>query len=109
MEATIMAEIQVTIPTDKISDFCQRWRVTELALFGSALRRDFSPESDVDVLVSFAPEAHWSLFDLVTMESELQEIIGREVELVERAAVEGADNYIRRRSILNSIEVIYAA
>jgi predicted nucleotidyltransferase len=109
MEGTIIAEIQVTIPTDKISDFCRRWKVTELALFGSALRQDFSPESDVDVLVSFSPEAHWSLFDLVTMESELQAIIGREVELVERAAVEQSDNYIRRRSILNNIEVIYAA
>jgi predicted nucleotidyltransferase len=104
-----MAEVQVAIPTDKISDFCRRWKVTELALFGSALRRDFSPESDVDVLVSFAPEARWSLFDLVTMESELQTILDRKVDLVERTAVEQADNYIRRRNILNNFEVIYAA
>jgi hypothetical protein len=104
-----MAEAQVTIPTDKISDFCRRWKVTELALFGSALRRDFSPDSDVDILVSFAPETRWSLFDLVVMEGELEAILGREVDLVERTAVEQAENYIRRKSILNNTEVIYAA
>ena len=97
-----MAEAQVTIPTDKISDFCRRWKVTELALFGSALRRDFSPDSDVDILVSFAPETRWSLFDLVVMEGELEAILGREVDLVERTAVEQAENYIRRKSILNN-------
>jgi predicted nucleotidyltransferase len=109
LEAKSMAEAKVTIPTDKISDFCRRWKVTELALFGSALRRDFSPDSDVDILVSFAPETRWSLFDLVVMEGELEAILGREVDLVERTAVEQAENYIRRKSILNNTEVIYAA
>lgn len=104
-----MAEAQVTIPADKISDFCRRWKVTELALFGSALRREFGPDSDVDLLISFAPEARWSLFDLVVMERELEAMLGREVDLVERTAVEQAENYIRRRSILSSMEVIYAA
>lgn len=104
-----MAEAQVTIPADKISDFCRRWKMTELALFGSALRGDFGPDSDVDVLVSFAPEARWSLFDLVVMEDELGAILGRDVDLVERTAVEQAENYIRRRSILNNLKVIYAA
>jgi predicted nucleotidyltransferase len=109
MEATRMDEAQVTIPADKISDFCRRWKVTELALFGSALRREFGPDSDVDLLISFAPEARWSLFDLVMMERELEAMLGREVDLVERTAVEQAENYIRRRSILSSMEVIYAA
>ena len=104
-----MADAQIVIPREHISDFCQRWKVTELALFGSALRGDFLPESDVDVLVSFASEARWSLFDLVVMEGELQAILGREVDLVERTAVEQAENYIRRKSILSNIEVIYAA
>ena len=104
-----MAEVHIKIPRDKLPDFCRRWKVTELALFGSALRHDFSPDSDVDILVSFAPEAHWSLFDLVVMEDELQALLGRKVDLVERAAVEQADNYIRRRSILDNFEVIYAA
>jgi predicted nucleotidyltransferase len=104
-----MAEAQVTIPADKISGFCRRWKVTELALFGSALRGDLRPDSDVDILVSFAPEAGWSLFDLVVMENELEAILDREVDLVERTAVERAGNTIRRKSILNNIEVIYAA
>jgi predicted nucleotidyltransferase len=109
METKGVAEAQVTIPAEKISEFCRRWKVSELALFGSALRGDFGPDSDVDILITFTPGARWSLFDLVVMEDELQAILGREVDLVERAAVEQADNYIRRRSILNNIEVIYAA
>jgi predicted nucleotidyltransferase len=99
----------VTISADRITDFCRRWKVAELALFGSVLRGDFGPDSDVDVLVSFAPEVRWSLFDLVVMQSELEAILGREVDLVERTAVEQAENYIRRKSILSNIEVIYAA
>ena len=99
---------QVKIPEEQLSDFCQRWKVTELALFGSVLRGDFSPDSDVDVLVTFAPHVRWSLFDLVVMESELQAILGRDVDLVERTAVEQAENYIRRKSILDSTETIYA-
>ena len=74
--------------------------------FGSVLRDDFRPDSDVDVLVSFNPSAPWSLFDLVTMQDELQKIFGRTVDLVER---EGLRNPFRKRSILSSREVIYAA
>jgi predicted nucleotidyltransferase len=98
-----------TIPEDKIADFCRRWRVTELALFGSVLRDDFRADSDVDVLISFIPDARWSLFDLATMEDELETILGREVDLVERRAIEQAENYIRRKSILDNTEVIYAS
>ncbi len=104
-----MAEKPIAIPQDEIADFCRRWRVTELALFGSILRQDFGPGSDVDVLVSFAPDARWSLFDLVRMEDELRAILGREVDLVERVAVEQSENYIRRKSILSNLEVVYAA
>ena len=104
-----MVEAQIVIPKGKIADFCRRWKVTELALFGSALRGDFGPDSDVDVLVSFAPDAHWSLFDLVTMQEELRTIFGREVDLLQRVAVERSENYIRRKSILSNLEVIYAA
>jgi predicted nucleotidyltransferase len=104
-----MIEPRVAISKEKIAGFCQRWKVTELALFGSALRADFGPESDVDVLVSFAPGAGWSLFDLVDMQEELKVIFDREVDLVERVAVERSENYIRRKSILSNAEVIYAA
>jgi predicted nucleotidyltransferase len=104
-----MVESQIVIPKGEIADFCRRWKVTELALFGSVLRGDFGPDSDVDVLVSFAPDAHWSLFDLVTMQDELRAIFGREVDLLQRVAVERSENYIRRKSILSNLEVIYAA
>ena len=98
----------LTIPQKAIVAFCRQWKVQELALFGSALREDFRPDSDVDVLVSFLPEAQWSLFDIVKMQSQLQTIFGREVDLVERAAIEQSENYIRRKSILSRLEVIYA-
>lgn len=97
------------LPPDKLADFCRRWQITELALFGSARRDDFHPESDVDVLVTFAVNAHWSLFDLVAMEEELQAMVGRKVDLVERRAVEKSENYIRRRHILESAEPLYVA
>ena len=80
-----------------------------MSLFGSVLREDFGSESDIDVLVTFAPDAHWGLFDLVKMEHELEAILGREVDLVERSAIEHSENYIRRKSILQNQEVIYAA
>jgi predicted nucleotidyltransferase len=104
-----MAEAAFVLPQDEIADFCQRWQVTELALFGSALRDDFGPDSDVDVLVSFAPDAHWGLFALVQMQDELEAILGREVDLVSRRAVEQSENYIRRKAILRGLEVVYAA
>lgn len=104
-----MAHRPFHLSPDKLADFCRRWQITELALFGSALRDDFHPESDVDVLVTFAVNAHWSLFDLVSMQEELQTIVGREVDLVERRAVEKSENYIRRRHILESAEPFYVA
>ena len=100
---------KIQVHHDKITDFCRRWKVTELALFGSALREDLRSDSDVDILVSFAQDATWSLFDLVRMQEELSTMFEREVDLVERRAVENSENYIRRRHILNSAEPIYVA
>lgn len=94
---------RIPIPHDAIADFCQRWQVTEFALFGSVLRDDFGPDSDVDVLVAFAPEATHSLFDLVRMEDELRTIFGRSVDLVTRRAVERAANEWRRKNILGAL------
>jgi predicted nucleotidyltransferase len=102
-----MTKLPIAVQEEGIASFCRRWKVNELALFGSVLRRDFRADSDVDVLVSFAPDARWSLFDLVTMQSELETILGREVDLVERPAIERGENYIRRKSILSNLEVIY--
>ena len=100
---------KIPIDRDKIAKFCQRWKIIELALFGSVLRDDFRPDSDVDVLVTFAPTAEWSLFDNVNMEGELSAILGRKVDLVSRRAVERSDNWIRRKAILSTAEPFYVA
>jgi predicted nucleotidyltransferase len=97
------------VSQEQLTNFCQRWHITELALFGSALREDFREESDVDVMVAFAPDARWSLFDLVEMQRELQDIFGRDVDLITRRGLESSRNYLRRQAILSSAEVIYAS
>ena len=94
---------------DEIAAFCRRWQVVELALFGSASRDDFGPDSDIDLLVSFDPDARPTLFDVVRMQEELSRVLGRKVDLVTRRAVETSRNYIRRRAILGSAQVVYAA
>jgi len=101
--------VAIPLEKEKIAEFCRRWKIAEFSLFGSVLREDFGPGSDVDVLVSFAEDTHWSFFDMVTMQEELKEIMGREVDLVERRAVERSENYIRRRHILQSLEQVYVA
>ncbi len=90
-------------------EFCRKWKVREFALFGSVLRDDFGPESDIDVMVQFDPEAHRKLFDLVMMQDEPQEMFGREVDLLTRRGVEQSRNYIRKKESLSTAEVIYAA
>ena len=94
---------------EEIAAFCERWRIDELALFGSVLREDFGPDSDIDVLVRFASSPTPGLFGIVRMERELVELFGRPVDLVTRAAVENSRNPIRRRAILEDARVIYAA
>ncbi|HSB03185.1 MAG TPA: nucleotidyltransferase domain-containing protein [Anaerolineales bacterium] len=106
---TTRTKTRITIPRKKLAVFCRRWKITELALFGSVLRDDFRSSSDIDLLVTFSPRARTSLFDLVRMQNELKEIFEREVDLVERRAIEKSENYIRRKSILSNTKVIYAA
>jgi predicted nucleotidyltransferase len=101
--------VQVQVDRERIAEFCRRWKIIEFALFGSVLRNDFRPDSDVDVLVRFAPATHYSLFDVVHMQDELKAIFGREVDLVDRHAVESSENYIRRRHILSTAEAIHVA
>ena len=100
---------RIAIDQSRIAAFCREWKISRLELFGSVLRDDFGPTSDVDVLVTFEPDSQWSLLDLVRMERELSERLGRRVDLVERSDVEASDNYIRRREILGSAEALYAA
>ena len=97
------------IPSDKIADYCRRWKITELALFGSALRDDFNPESDIDVLVTFDGDVHWTLFDMVDMREELKDIFGHDVDLVSRRGIESSQNYLRRKEILSSAKVIHVS
>jgi uncharacterized protein len=97
------------ISRDKIAEFCRRWKITEFALFGSVLRDDFRPDSDIDVLVTFAPGASWRFYDLISMREELESMFGRPVDLVEKRLVERSENYIRRKHILNHMETIYVA
>jgi len=102
-------KIKVNIPRKKLAEFCRRWNISELAFFGSILRKDFRQSSDIDLLVSFSPKARVSLLDLVRMQRELKEIFGRDVDLVERRAIEKSENYIRRKNILSNTKVVYAA
>lgn len=89
----------------EIKGFCRKWKVKEFALFGSILRNDFRPDSDVDVLVTFEPDDRWSLMDLVDMREELMGVFGRSVDLVEKDAIR---NPFRRHEILKTHKVIYA-
>jgi len=95
-----------TVPQKEIVDFCKRWSVSEFSIFGSVLRADFHPDSDIDVLVSFKEDARISLFDMAQMQIELEALFGRSVDLVEKA---GLRNPYRRDEILKAAQVVYAA
>ncbi len=101
--------VSIPINKQKIKEFCRKWGIIEFSLFGSVLREDFRPESDVDVLVDFAPDSKWSLFDLGEMTEELRDLFGRKVDLLTRRQVEKSANYIRRKEVLRSLEKVYAA
>jgi predicted nucleotidyltransferase len=96
----------IDIPNDLISAFCRKWKIREFSLFGSVLRDDFGPDSDVDVLVQLEKDAPWSLMEWVDMIEELRQLFGRNVDLVDKDAMR---NPFRRHHILNSREVLYAA
>lgn len=97
-----------SIPRKDLIRFCQRWQIHEFALFGSVLRADFKPESDVDVLVSFKATANWGLFEHVQMRLDLESIFNRKVDLVTRRALEQTQNTLLRERILKTAQVIYS-
>lgn len=97
---------RIPIPNERLAPFCKKWKVQELALFGSVLRDDFGPNSDIDVLVELLPNHGLSLFEWVDMIDELQAIFGRSVDLVSKR---GLRNPFRRHDILSTCEVIHAA
>ncbi|HEY5532943.1 MAG TPA: nucleotidyltransferase domain-containing protein [Candidatus Anoxymicrobiaceae bacterium] len=100
---------KIDISEKELRDFARRWNILELALFGSVLRDDFNEGSDVDIVATFAPDSHYSLFDLVRMEDELKELLGRDVDLIDRRSVDRSRNYLRKRDVLSSLESIYVA
>lgn len=106
--AEFLQQVRVPIPTDAIEAFCEKWRVMEFALFGSILRDDFRPDSDVDVLVTFHPSARPTLLSLVRMQDELQQYFGRRVDLLERGGMEQSATPRMREAVLTSLKVIYA-
>jgi predicted nucleotidyltransferase len=101
-----MGQVNIPIPEGRIRDFCRRWKIADLSLFGSVLREDFRPDSDVDVLATFDMNAQRSLYDWVDMIAELREIFGRDVDLFSRQSIR---NPFRRHEILRTCETLYAA
>ena len=104
-----MSTLALSLPTDAIQQFCHRWKISELALFGSVLRPDFRPDSDVDVLVTFALDADWSLLNHVQMQQELSALFQRPIDLISKRALERSANWLRREAILNTAQVIVSA
>lgn len=100
---------RIPVPHDKLDELCERWNLTQIWLFGSILRDDFRPDSDVDVLVSYNERARPSLFTLAKMERDFEEIFGRKVDLGERRGVEQSRNEIRKTRILASARLIHEA
>ena len=104
-----MGKIHIDISSEKIAEFCAKWKIREFALVGSVLKNNFRSDSDIDALVTFREDAKPTLFDMVRMENELAEIFGHKVALVSKRGIESSRNYLRREAILNSAESVYAA
>ena len=98
---------QIAVDEAKIAAFCGQYHIQRLALFGSVLRPDFRPDSDVDVLVEFEPDARHTLFDFVRIQAALENVLGRHVDLVSRRGIEASRNDLRKRAILNATEIVY--
>src|SRR4051812_808867 len=98
-------ELPITLPAERIAAFCVQWKINELSVFGSVLRDAFGPDSDIDLLAEFRPDAKHTLADLDAMEAELRGMFGRKVDVVNKSVVQASENYIRRKEILRSAHV----
>jgi uncharacterized protein len=96
----------IPIDREEVAAFCRKWQIKEFSLFGSVLRDDFRPDSDVDVLVEFSPDHPWSLFEILDLEEELAAMFNRKIDLVMKG---GLRNPFRREEILRTRQVVYAA
>jgi len=104
-----MTPMNLGVSVEKIADFCKHWKIKRLAVFGSAVRGELRPDSDLDLLVTFATDADWSMFDHYRMENELVELFARDVDLISSRALQENPNWIYRKEIFDNAKVIYAA
>jgi len=104
-----MSPENYALDPEALKAFCAKWKITRLAVFGSMVRGEAKPGSDLDVLVDFAPDAPWTLFDHMDMEEELEVLAGRKVDLVSRKGLMRSQNWMRRESILAEQEPVYVA
>jgi len=100
----MLARNHIEIPDEALAELCHRYHVRELALFGSVLRDDFRPDSDIDVLVEYEPDARATLFSHYDLQQELEQLLGRPVDLVSKGGLKP----LIRDEILGSAEAIYA-
>jgi len=107
--AVSLPVVESMVESGNFAEFCRLWKIVELSVFGSAVRGELRPDSDLDLLVTFAPDADWSLLDHVVIEEQLSALLGRKVDLISRRAVEESQNWIRRRAILGSAHPYYVA
>lgn len=98
--------VAIALPHEAIAQFCQRWKIQEFYRFGSVLRDNFRPDSDIDVMVQFAPDARWG-FEIVDMKQELEEVFGRKVDFMTKKSIKKSENWIRRREILGTAKLIH--
>jgi hypothetical protein len=102
-------KLQLPLPQQAIAKFCQRWQIKEFYVFGSVLRSDFRPDSDIDIMVSFEADAPWGLLEFVRMKHELETLLERDVDLVTKKSIEQSHNWIRRQEIFGTAQVFYVA
>lgn len=101
--------LPISIDRAALKTLCQRWKITELSLFGSIVRDDFGPDSDVDVLVTFEPDATWGMSEFLDAKDELEKIFGRPVDLLTRRSVEAHHNPWTKHAILSEAQTVYQA
>lgn len=108
-EAQSNRKLKIQLPQRELAALCKRWKIRELYVFGSVLRDDFRPTSDVDLMVSFEIDAPWGLLEFVRMKRELEALLGREVDVITKTSIEQSHNWIRRQEILESAQPVYVA
>ena len=98
----------IELDSPAVLEFCRKWRVTELTAFGSIVRDDFGPNSDIDFIIEWEKDAPWDLCDYMDQVEELQRHFGRKVDLLSRFALEHDANWLFRKYVLSSTEPVYA-